>query len=1121
MRLTILILLLTLCPILSAKGEDFSSDQVAFFESRIRPVLVESCGECHARGAQSKGGLQLTAREHLLQGGDSGPTIVPGDPNHSMLLAVLRHREDAPAEMPPEGQLSEQQLADFATWIEMGAPWPDALPARSAFDEPSWAMQPVADVSIPEVTDRAWPRNAIDHFILASLEAAELSPASPASREIWLRRVNFDLIGLPPTPQEVEAFLKDDSPDAFERVVDRLLASPRYGERWGRHWLDLVRYSDTNGLDNDFEKPGAYHYRDYVIQAFNADVPYDDFVREHIAGEVVTPQRVSADGAHYWSPLGTGFYWLGEMLNGPADIKVALASELENRIDVLGKTFLGLTVACARCHDHKFDDITSEDYYALGGILTSTENIQASVDTPRRQAELDQAYQESRVNQRAVDALLESRAYQKLFVEARLKEARTISPYLVASRSLLASGSNGGITVADVANEHQLDASRLQDWVEFLQGEGRDQDSIFAPWITLADVTEQRFERRAKSLARRLAELREAIEYKESKLELFEDFEGDAWSERWHVEGLAFGSGPRHHVPADMLGVKGNGFVSSFGTTNAAVGRMVSKKFKVTKRYMTMLVSGGKYRPETCVSLILNSPVLPEPEDVVKMGRNDHIMRRELFNLQPYLGAEVCIEIADARRGPWGHIIIDDIAFTDEVFLPREYFSTNQMVLNSLDQVNSPQELADQYQQLAIAALEKTLKLIEEVPQNSRAIVRLDDSEEEELRFRLMIGPSPLVSGSPEELLAPDEWKQLQALRLEREEIDRNFPTSFVGIVTKDFDPQDMALHTRGDPNHLSEKIPRGYLHALSDNPRPGEFTGSGRLELANWLASADNPLTSRVMVNRIWQHHFGTGLVATPDNFGKLGEEPSHPELLDYLAQQFIDSGWSVKSIHRDMVLSHTYRQSNAIDPIAAEQDSDNRLLHHMPIRQLEGESIRDSMLELAGNINLEMYGPGVKTHISPYSIGEDLPPESGPLDGDCRRSIYLEVRSNHLMGLLETYHMPRPATTIGSRDRSVTTPMALSMMNSEFVVTMSRAWADRLMEDYPDGVEERIARMVQEAYSRAATPVEIQSLADFVGAQTEQYRQLGDSEPDCQHQAWADLAQILYSVSEFCFVR
>lgn len=1122
MRSTILILLLAFVPTWSATGQDFTADQVAFFESRIRPVLVQSCGECHARGQQSKGGLQLTAREHLLQGGDSGPTIVPGDPKHSVLLSVLRHEEGAPTEMPPDDQLTDQQIEDFSAWVEMGAPWPDSIPDTTASDEPAWALQPLSDGSVPEVNDWEWPRNAIDRFILAGLEEAGLSPAPEASREVWLRRVTFDLVGLPPTPEEVEAFIGDGSDDAYERVVDRLLASPHYGERWGRHWLDLVRYSDTNGLDNDYEKPGSYHYRDYVIQAFNADVPYDNFVREHIAGEVVSPQRVSAEGSHYWSPLGTGFYWLGEMLNAPTQQDVALAIELENRIDVLGKTFLGLTVACARCHDHKFDDISSDDYYALGGILTSSNNVQACVDTPQRKEELRAAYERSRANREAMDTLLEGRAYQKVLAQARLEEAHMMAAYMMACRPFLASEEPvDDEDLLAAAQNHQLDPSRLRKWLDFLSDEERETDPIFAPWIMLADVPEKRFDRRVSSLASRLADVRRELESREASFEVFEDFEGDTWSERWHAEGMAFGSGPRHHIPADMHGVRGNGYVSSFQTTDAAVGRLTSKKFTVTKRYMTMLVAGGEYRGETSVNVIFNSPVLPEPEDVVKMGRNDRVLRREWFNLQPYLGEEVYIEIADSRRGPWGHIIIDEIAFSDDDYLPKEYFSTNRLIQEMLSAAESPQSLAEGYQHVVVSVLEKTLDLIDTASDHNEGVVRFEDRDHEAIRFLLLGNASPLAIGSSEEFLPPEDLQQLQTLRLERESIDFAFPESTIGIVTKDFDPDDMATHLQGDVNNLGDKVPRGFLHALSDDPRPDELTGSGRTELADWLSSPNNPLTSRVMVNRIWKHHFATGLVATPDNFGQLGEKPSHAELLDYLARQFITSGWSVKEMHRHMVLSSTYRQSNEVDPLAAEEDSNNRLLHHMPIRQLEAESVRDAILAVAGNINYAMYGPGVNIHFTPYTIGEDLPLVSGPLDGDRRRSIYLEVRSNHLMALLEAFHMPRPATTTGTRDRSVTTPMALSMMNSEFVATLSHDWATRILEQYPGNDEARLARMIYEAYSREATPEELQSLGEFVTEQIEQYRQLSENGIDPQQQAWADLGQVLFSVSEFSFVR
>ncbi len=1122
MRTTILVILLSLSASGSARGQEFTTNQNAFFESRIRPVLVEVCGKCHARGTQSKGGLQLSAREHLLSGGDSGPTIVPGDPSNSILLAVLRHDDDAPTAMPPEDQLSDQQIDDFAAWVEMGAPWPTTLPTAQPDDDSAWAFKPVANVEVPPVRDTTWPRSEIDRFILARLEKAELPPAPEASRQVWLRRVTFDLTGLPPTPTEVEAFLTDESNRAYQNVVDRLLASPRYGERWARHWLDLVRYSDTNGLDNDYDKPGAYHYRDYVIQAFNQDLPYDQFVREHIAGDTLAPQRTSLDGSRRLSPLGTGFFWLGEMLNAPAQQKLALATELENRIDVFGKTFLGLTVACARCHDHKFDDISTDDYYALGGILTSSANVQACLDTPQRTSEIETALAASRANRDALNALRESRAFQKLLIESRLDEARNLSAYLMASRPLVASKeTKNDRAIREVATTHNINPNTLRQWVEFLRDKERERDEIFAPWVMLIDVPERRFARRASSLARRLTDMRQAIAELEAGLEIFEDFEGDDWTDRWKNEGAAFGSGPRHRMPADMSGVRGKGYASSFETTDSTVGRLTSRKFKVTKRYMTMLVAGGDQRGATCASLIFNSPVLPEPEDVVRIGRNDHVLRREWFNMQPYLGEEVFLEIADSRRGPWGHIVIDEIAFTDLDLLPPEKFSTNEAVLKSLALADSPRALADLYQQLVIETLEETLRAVDAAPVDQNGVVRLDSAALENIRFRMLSDSSPLAHQAPAELLSPSNRLKLAELLAERASIDAHFPESTIGIVTTDVEPKDMKEHTRGDANNLGDEVERGFLHALCDDCRPDALTGSGRLELANWLASANNPLIARVMVNRLWQHHFGAGLVATPDNFGQLGEKPSHPDLLDFLATRFIASGWSVKTMHRLMVLSSAYRQANDVDAVAEEKDSNNRLLHHMPIRQLEAEAVRDAMLAVAGDLNTAMYGPGVRTHFTPYMVGEDVPPRSGPLDGDRRRSIYLEVRSNHLMALLEAFHMPKPATTVGKRDSSVTSPMALSMMNNDFVVQQSEVWADRVRSEYPENPQGRIARMILEVYSRPATADELRTLTEFVSKQTERYRRLDHDHVDPQRRAWSDLAQILFCLSEFSFVR
>ncbi len=422
-------------------GTDPTPEQIEFFEKKIRPVLTEKCYPCHsARANPLMGGLRLDTREAVLKGGDRGPAIVPGEPEKSLLIKAISYK-DPQLRMPPTGKLSDEEIASFIAWVEMGAPDPRTGEPASVvkvekkgidFDEGRkfWCFRPLLNSGLPRVKQKDWPRSPIDYFILGKLEENGLRPAPPADKRTWIRRVTFDLIGLPPTPQEIETFLTDNSSSACEKVVDRLLASAHYGERWGRHWLDLVRFAETNGHEYDNEKLDAWRYRDYVIRAFNDDLPYPRFVKEHIADDLIAEKRLNPQSDYWESPLGTNFYWFGEVLNSATDSIKSRADEVDNQIDVLSKTFLGLTVACARCHDHKFDPIPTTDYYALAGIMHSTGITEAIIDSPSRVQQI------AAVRQKIVETNEEIR---DLVRPAQITLAQQLRKYLLAAADLISS----------------------------------------------------------------------------------------------------------------------------------------------------------------------------------------------------------------------------------------------------------------------------------------------------------------------------------------------------------------------------------------------------------------------------------------------------------------------------------------------------------------------------------------------------------------------------------------------------------------------------------------------------------------------------------------------------------
>ncbi|MSQ94222.1 MAG: DUF1549 domain-containing protein [Gemmataceae bacterium] len=778
-----------------AQEKAASPEQVRFFETSIRPLLVDRCQKCHGPKKQ-KAELRLDSRASILKGGESGPAAVPGYPDKSLLIKAVRHVSDK-LKIPDGKKLSGREIADLTRWVQMGLPYPETLAAPKADPKNWWAFQSPRRPEVPKVKDSAWPQTALDHFILAKLEAKGLKPAPAADRRTLIRRATFDLIGLPPTPAELDAFVKDTSANAFAKVVDRLLASPHYGERWGRHWLDVARYADSNGLDENVAFGNAWRYRDYVVKAFNDDLPFDQFVLEQLAGDLLETKDVAVRQRRL---IATGFLSLGPKVIAEVDEKKMEMDIVDEQIDTVGRAFMGLTLGCARCHDHKFDPIPLADYYGLAGIFRSTKTM-----------------------------------------------------------------------------DH------------------------------------------FKKIA------------------------------RWHEHPLASAT-------------------------------------------------------------------------------------------DPAIKAAHASEIAKQKA------VIDELA-------------------------RKPTE---------------------------------------------------------------ETKATLKRLRDELAKLEKSGPTIPTAMGVADGVVVDAAIHPRGNHLKIGKAVPRHVpvLLALEHAPAFDAKT-SGRLELGRWLVQPDHPLTSRVMVNRIWRWHFGDGIVRSTDNFGTLGELPSDQALLDWLAHRFTlpsplggegsgvrgDGAWSIKAMHRLIMLSSTYQMSATADAKTKEADPENRLHGRANVRRLEAEAIRDTLLAVGGVLDRSMGGSMLHVKNRDY-LFDHTSKDTTSYDSR-RRSLYLPVIRNHLYDVFQLFDYPDPATPSGDRATTTVAPQALFLMNSDWTMKICDHLAESLLKQ--TGLDDvgRVRRLYVEAYGRDATDAEA---AKAIALVREVDLAIQKREPNLDRRrllAWSALCQVVVSANEFVYVQ
>ncbi len=1051
-----------------------TAEQTEFFEAKIRPILVQRCYQCHSTDAEEiEGGLVLDSKWGWQTGGDSGPAIVPGNLAESNLIDAVRYEENIVSAMPPKSKLPAEEIKLLERWVEMGAPDPRAKVKKGAssmvetFDlnkrvQEHWSWRPIDDPPPPEVLDQAWPASDIDRFILHALENAGLSPARPADKQLLLRRVFFDLIGLPPTPEQIDAFVADQSQDAYQRVVEQLLDSPQFGEKWARHWMDLVRYAETYGHEFDYPIPHSTEYRDYLIRGLNADLPYDQFIVEHIAGDLIESPRLHPTEKFNESVIGTGFWFLHEATHAPTDVLKNEADIIDNQLDVFGKSFLGLTVACARCHDHKFDAISTADYYALSAFIQSSCRQFYPLD-PGQRIEQSIAQLES----------LQARGRELVRKSVKTDLESAPENYFAAASRLIDTDSTEA-AISGEAESSKLDAQRLGKWVQLLKAANSDSANPAA-----IDVLAARRKAPAglKGIRDRIASLESKQAKYASENELFESFDGPGLAAGWSTTGRAFqpigkdsevhvigASTRRGTVDSGYFGPKATGILRS--PTFTISTPKIHVRVKATAN-VKMNVIIDNYQMIRFHGLLFNGTFIKDKGS--DTGGNWQ-WKSFAGDLNKYIGHNAYLEFVDENEAT---IAIDEIWFSQAGPPPA-----------------TADRLAEQFAAEDFSFEDAWKDALGQIAKSKRSAY-----------FDWLID---------NELLTYDDIAPgLSALQHEARQIADKIPQPKFVLAMAEGTREDTAIYIRGSHTNLGDKVPPRMLEALGGQE-------GNRLELARRIASADNPLTARVIVNRLWHHLFGRGIVPTVDDFGPQGQPPSHPQLLDHLASEFIADGWSIKTAIRKMVSSQTYRQSSVAkqnnDPeLIARVDPTNELLHRMRVRRLPAESIRDAILATSGRLDKSQFGGSVPTHRTAFMTGRGAR-GSGPLDGAGRRTIYLSVYRNFLNPFLLTFDMPNPFGAKGDRSNSNVPAQALTLMNDPFVIQQAKLWSEKLVSTHAEP-QQRIISAVKLAHGVEATPQQVQRMQKFVEKQIKQ----GASEK----QAWADFAHTLFNMKSFYFLK
>ena len=1049
-----------------------AAEDVEFFERKVRPLLASKCQVCH--GAEKQfAALRLDSRDAILKGGLHGTAAVPGQPEASLLIKAVKHLGP---KMPMGSKLAGAEIAALEEWVRSGMAWPaGGKPAKAGLYErllrEHWSYQPVEAFAPPPGA----ALNPVDRFLDARRNAAGLSMAAPAERRILARRAAYVVTGLPPSGVALDRFLKDRSPQAYETYIDQLLASPRYGERWARHWMDVVRYAETYGYEWNYEIQGAWRYRDYLIRAFNLDLPYNQFVREHIAGDLLPAPRTL--GGRNESVLATAFYRLGEMGHDNCDQFRELRTDVvDNQIDTLTKAFQGVTVSCARCHDHKIDPIPAEDYYALYGILNSSRPVARTLETVAP----------------APAEILSLKAS----IRAELGIAWLASIGGVAAE--LTAALAGKHDAADAATLAQgLDPLRIQRWRKLLDREK----------VDLADPLAVFTQPAVDLLATYAKESAARDKFNREKFVTAADF-SQGIPAGWTVDGLGLQPGLAQTgdfaVATEGSDAVGAIFQAGLFTnllSDRLNGTLRSPLLPSAKKYASFQLLGGKFAARR---VIVDNCVIGEGHELL-----DHPdLRWEKVSTHLAKKFPVYLELntkSDNPRLPDRPGRFKGVT-GDSLRSPRSFFGVTRVVYH--DEDVTPQAALGHLDGLIVSPAPGRFAAI---IQKSVSAWRDGHVSADQVTWLNWLLENGLLVNSRN--LTPTLRTLTDRFRV----AESAMATPTVIASMGDFDPgADHPIFLAGSALNPGPIAPRHFLSLMPPNLRAVGREASGRRELAEAMASADNPLTARLMVNRIWHYVFERGLVASTDDFGRNGSAPSHPELLDYLAQEYVQHGWSTKRMLRLLLTSEAFRQSSAADPAARTQDPLNALLHHYPVRRLEAEAIRDTLLAVSGRLDDHLYGPSIQPHRTEPQDHRRL--FQGPLDGDGRRSVYVKITRMEGPRFLEIFDFPNPLQGRGNRDVTNVPPQALAMLNDPFVIDQAGVWARRLIARPDDTIDARVANMFLEGLGRPPTAEEQLKWH----ALTLDFAQRHAADDPLKHElVWRDVAHTLFNLKEFLYLR